>query len=80
MAIISLTRLTDDDREKFILDNQRSFSFGALEKPGERGRHFENDGEIISRKKTEDRDGAGLPAVFLAFTLITGAFAVFSVF
>ena len=30
MADITLTRLTDDDREQFILDNQRAFKFGAM--------------------------------------------------
>ena len=29
MANIALTRLTDDDREQFILDNQRAFKYGA---------------------------------------------------
>ena len=29
MADITLTRLTEDDREQFILDNQYAFKYGA---------------------------------------------------
>ena len=54
MADITLTLLTDDDREQFILDNQRAFKYGALEEFGERDSHFEEDGEIISRKTIEN--------------------------
>jgi len=36
MAEIMLTKLTEDDREQFILDNQRAFKFGAMEEFGER--------------------------------------------
>ncbi len=50
MAVITLTRLTDDDREQFILDNQRAFRYGATEEFGLRDGHLEEDGEIISRK------------------------------
>ena len=53
MAEIALTPLTEDDREQFILDNQRAFQFGALEEFGRRDGHFEEDGEIISRKTIE---------------------------
>ena len=31
MADITLTRLTEDDREQFILDNQYAFKYGAAE-------------------------------------------------
>ena len=54
MAKISLTRLTEDDREQFILDNQLAFKYGAMEEFGERDNHFEEDGEIISRKTIEN--------------------------
>lgn len=54
MAEITLTRLTEDDREQFILDNQLAFKYGAMEKFGERDNHFEEDGEIISRKTIEN--------------------------
>ena len=49
MAIITLTPLTADDREQFILDNQRAFKYGAMEEFGERDKHFEEGEEIISR-------------------------------
>ena len=52
MANISLTRLTDDDREQFILDNQRAFKYGAMEEFGERDSHYEEGDEIISRKRS----------------------------
>lgn len=54
MAKITLTRLTDDDREQFILDNQRAFRYGAMEEFGKRDDHCEEDGEIISRKTIEE--------------------------
>ena len=54
MAEITLTRLTEDDREQFILDNQLAFKYGAMEEFGERDNHFEEDGEIISRKTIEN--------------------------
>ena len=50
MAKITLTKLTDDDREQFILDNQRAFKYGAMEEFGLRDEHYEEDGEIISRE------------------------------
>ncbi|MBQ3275759.1 MAG: GNAT family N-acetyltransferase [Oscillospiraceae bacterium] len=54
MASITLTRLTDDDREQFILDNQRAFKYGAMEEFGKRDDHLEEDGEIISRRTIEN--------------------------
>ncbi|MBR0138718.1 MAG: GNAT family N-acetyltransferase [Firmicutes bacterium] len=53
MAKITLTPLTLDDREQFVLDNQRAFKYGAMEEFGERDSHFEEDGEIISRATVE---------------------------
>ena len=50
---ITLTPLTVDDREQFILDNKEAFRYGALEEFGRRDDHFEEDGEIISRKTIE---------------------------
>ena len=50
MSKITLTFLTDDDREQFILDNQRAFKYGAMEEFGLRDDHYEEDGEIISRE------------------------------
>ncbi len=53
MAEITLAPLTDDDREQFILDNQRAFKYGAMEEFGMRDDHMEEEGEIISRKTIE---------------------------
>ena len=53
MASITLTLLTNDDREQFILDNQRAFKYGAMEEFGKRDDHYEEDGEIISRATIE---------------------------
>ena len=54
MAEITLTPLADEERELFILDNQYAFKYGAMEEFGERDNHFEEDGEIISRKTIEN--------------------------
>ena len=51
---IMLVPLETDDREQFITDNQRAFNYGALEEFGMRDSHFEDDGEIISRKTIEN--------------------------
>lgn len=48
-AKVTLAPLEADDREQFILDNQESFKYGAVEEFGLRDDHFEEDGEIISR-------------------------------
>ena len=61
--IITLTRLTEDDREQFILDNQYAFKYGAMEEFGERDNHFEEDGEIISRKTIENSIDHGVAYV-----------------
>ena len=53
MNDIILIPLTADDREQFILDNQKAFNYGALEEFGRRDDHFEEDGEIISRETIE---------------------------
>ena len=50
---VTLVPLTVEDREQFILDNQWSFKYGALEEFGERDDHIDDDGEIISRKTIE---------------------------
>lgn len=60
MASITLTRLTEDDREQFILDNQWAFKYGAMVEFGERDKHFEEDGEIISRKTIENSINNGV--------------------
>ena len=60
MAVITLTRLAADDRNQFVLDNQRAFKFGAMEEFGERDNHYEEDGEIISRKTIENSIDGGV--------------------
>ena len=50
---ITLTLLTDEDRDQFVLDNQYAFRYGACEEFGPRDDHFEEDGEIISRETIE---------------------------
>ena len=52
-AKVALVPLTEDDREQFILDNQRAFKYGAIEEFGERDNHLDDEGEIISRKTIE---------------------------
>ena len=46
---VTLAPLEAGDREQFILDNQESFKYGAVEEFGLRDDHFEEDGEIIPR-------------------------------
>ena len=50
---VTLVPLTADDREQFIIDNQRAFKYGAMMEFGERDDHIDDDGEIISRKTIE---------------------------
>ena len=52
-AKVTLAPLEADDREQFILDNQESFRYGAVEEFGLRDDHFDEDGEIISRATIE---------------------------
>ncbi len=53
MANVILAPLEKEDRNQFILDNQEAFRYGAMEEFGLRDDHFEEDGEIISRKTIE---------------------------
>lgn len=50
---VELKPLAVDDREQFILDNQKAFFYGATQEFGLRDNHFEEDGEIISRDTIE---------------------------
>ncbi|MDO4316933.1 MAG: GNAT family N-acetyltransferase [Lachnospiraceae bacterium] len=50
---IKLIPLEDNDRDQFIKDNQYAFLYGATQEFGMRDDHFEEDGEIISRKTIE---------------------------
>ena len=52
-AVVTLVPLTEEDRESFIMDNQRAFKYGATEEFGMRDNHFEEEGEIISRVTIE---------------------------
>lgn len=53
MRKIELIPLGEEDREKFIKDNQWAFKYGAMEEFGQRDNHFEEEGEIISRETIE---------------------------
>lgn len=53
MNEITLVPLTQDDRERFIRDNQEAFKYGALEEFGRRDDHFEEGDEIISQATIE---------------------------
>ena len=53
MNNIKIISLEDRDREQFILDNQETFNYGALEEFGRRDDHFEEDEQIISRETIE---------------------------
>ena len=57
---ITLTTLTNEDRNQFILDNQYAFKYGACEEFGSRDDHFEDDGEIISRETIEKSIDGGV--------------------
>lgn len=57
---ITLTPLTDEDRNQFVLDNQYAFKYGACEEFGPRDDHFEDDGEIISRDTIEKSIDGGV--------------------
>ncbi len=60
MSEIRLSPLQFEDREQFITDNQKAFNYGALEEFGLRDDHFEEDGEIISRKTIEQCIDSGI--------------------
>ena len=50
---VVLAPLQDNDREQFILDNQRAFKYGAQEEFGMRDNRMEEGEEVISRKTIE---------------------------
>ena len=50
---IMLVPLESDDREQFIIDNQRAFKYGAQEEFGMRDDRVEEGEEVISRKTIE---------------------------
>lgn len=57
--VVKLIPLEKDDKEQFIIDNQRAFNFGAMEEFGLRDNHFEEDGQIISRETIETSISSG---------------------
>ena len=59
MKEVILVPLTANDWEQFIKENQEAFNYGALEEFGLRDDHFEEDGEIISRKTIEQSIDSG---------------------
>ncbi len=59
LSDVKLVPLSSEDKEQFILDNQEAFNYGALEEFGQRDEHFEEDGQIISRKVIEDSIDGG---------------------
>lgn len=59
-TMIKLLPLQGEDREQFIIDNQKAFKFGALEEFGTRDEHFEEGEEIISRKTIENSIDDGI--------------------
>ena len=62
-AQVTLEPLQPEDRERFILDNQEAFNYGAMEEFGFRDGHMEADGQIISREVIEASiDGEGAEA------------------
>ncbi len=65
---VKLLPMEETDRNQFILDNQESFRYGALEEFGVRDEHFEDGKEIISRQTIEecmDRKGAEIYRITL---------------
>ncbi|MDO5824977.1 MAG: GNAT family N-acetyltransferase [Methanosphaera sp.] len=50
---ILLKSLKEEDKDEFITNNQKAFNYGALEEFGVKDNHFEEDGQIISRKTIE---------------------------
>lgn len=59
MTDIQLIPLQREDQNQFILDNQEAFRYGAMEEFGLRDDHFEEDGEIISKKTIETSINSG---------------------
>ena len=56
---VTLVPLRPEDKDRFILDNQEAFNFGALEEFGRRDDRFEENGQIISRATIEQSIDAG---------------------
>ncbi|MEA4831251.1 MAG: GNAT family N-acetyltransferase [Oscillospiraceae bacterium] len=61
---VKLVPMEKNDRKQFVLDNQRAFKYGAIEEFGRRDEHFEEEGEIISRKTIEDSMDADYAEIY----------------
>ena len=71
---VKLVPLMEDDREQFISDNQAAFNYGALEEFGQIDDHFEEEGQIISRRTIEDSiDGGEAYRILLEGKKVGGA-------
>jgi len=51
---VRLLPLEESEREQFIIENQRAFNYGAMEKFGLRNNHFEEEEQIIARETIVD--------------------------
>ena len=60
MSVITLTPLTEIDREQFILKNQRAFKYGATEEFGCFDSRTDEGSEIISRETIERSIDSGV--------------------
>lgn len=69
---VVLKPLEPGDKEQFILDNQEAFNYGALEEFGLRDEHYEEDGEIISRKTIEESLDKGESYRIIANEIVVG--------
>lgn len=58
--MVILKPLTENDREWFIINNQKAFKYGAIEEFGVRDEHFEDGEEIISRETIEKSIDGGI--------------------
>ena len=70
--MIELKNLEPEDREAFIRDNQEAFNYGALQEFGKLDDHFEEDGQIISRKTIERSIDQGIAYRIVADGKIVG--------
>lgn len=69
---VKLVPLIEKDRNQFVLDNQEAFRYGAMEEFGLRDDHFEEDGEIISRRTIEESIDSGIAYRIIADGEIAG--------
>lgn len=56
---VRLLPLEESDRERFIIENQRAFNYGAMEEFGLRDDHFEEEEQIIARETIEQSIDSG---------------------